>query len=306
MDDPARTVVSIEAIGIDVGATNVRAARVIDGGEVQASFAERVQPDRSGFVEQLRRLLTTLDPDGRRAVGIGLPGRIDAVARRPVTAGMLDIAGLMLVDAVAEGRPVYLENDATMALRAEMAIGAARGEANVAMITVGTGIGGACAMGGRLERGRAFAGQFGHVAFDASAGIRCACGRRGCLETMASGSALGRLISEAGFSPGTRASDLLRDAASGDGPASRVITLWGSAIRSGVETLMAAFDPDVVIVGGGLGRDAVAALAFAPASSTWFQTPVRAALLGDGAGVVGAGLHALAGGGQLVQEDDRP
>ena len=135
----------------------------------------------------------------------------------------------------------------------------------------------------------ACAGQFGHITVNYQ-GAPCACGRRGCFEAEAAGPALARLAREAGFDAATTAEALLAD----DRPPARtVVERWAAALRAGVDSLIAAFDPERVILGGGRGAAAVEALRRAPGASPWFQRPVVAAELGDRAGVIGAALAAL-------------
>ena len=187
------------------------------------------------------------------------------------------------------GRPVFVDNDATMALVAEARVGAGAGADNLLMLTIGTGIGGAAISGGKILRGAGGAGQFGHITI-AYGGAPCACGRLGCLETTSSGTALRRLIDATNFGPETTAASLLAD----DSEHARALLLrWAGPLREGIDSYIAAFDPDRVILGGGLGAAAAAAVARIPGKSPWFQRPVVAARLGDSAGVIGAGLAAL-------------
>ncbi|GAB0115893.1 ROK family protein [Acidisoma sp. C75] len=283
------------AIGIDIGGTNLRAGLVDAAGQLRARRQEPVRPEREAFAARLVDLVRALDPSGLRPVGIGLPGRVDPHRNRPVSAGFLDIADLPLAEMLqgAAGRAVILENDAAMALRAELAVGAARGLGNVALMTIGTGIGGAVALGGEILHGHAFAGQFGHITVQAGGGPACKCGRQGCVETLSSGTALGRLMAEAGLPPGVKAEALLAAAARGEGAARALLARWAAPLRAAIETLIAAFDPEIILLGGGLGAEAAAALAYAPFASDWFQRPVRAAALGSDAGLIGAGLAAL-------------
>ena len=282
------------AIGIDVGGTNLRAALVGQDGSCLQKINERVRGNLDEFRVRIEDIVDILDRTASRPVGIGLPGRVDVRANSPVSAGYLDIVGLQIPTLFgAGGRVVQLDNDASMALRAEMAIGSARGVDDVVMLTIGTGIGGAFALNGRIVRGKAFAGQFGHIAVEASRGEICKCGRRGCIETTSSGSSLGRLIRGAGLPPETTASDLLDRAQGGDAASLATLRAWASPLRSAIDSIIAILDPQLIVLGGGLGRDAVAALRFAPARSGWFEGRIVAAALGDDAGVIGAGLHAL-------------
>jgi glucokinase len=110
---------------------------------------------------------------------------------------------------------------------------------------------------------------------------------------LASGTALNRLIAEAGLPEGTTAEWLLERWPS-DARASAALQRWARAWRDAIDTLVAVLDPDLVVLGGGLGRAAAAALeACLPTTAPWFACPVVPARLGDDAGVVGAGLRAL-------------
>ena len=281
------------AIGIDIGGTHLRAARVSSAGEVvaQRRIATRREPE--AVLADCLGLIGALQVPEVEGVGIGVPGRVDADRRAVLSGGYVDLSGMRFADRVAEacGLPVLVENDAAMALLAEQAFGAARGHENVVLLTIGTGIGGAVMERGHLLRGRRAAGQLGHVIVEAK-GLSCLCGRQGCLETVSSGTALGRLVAEAGLPAGMRAADLLaqpRESAEG-----KVLRAWAGPLRRAVDSLVAALDPEVVVLGGGLGAEAAAALGTLHSpDSPWFGAPVVAAELGDHAGVIGAALAAL-------------
>jgi glucokinase len=179
-----------------------------------------------------------------------------------------------------------------MALLAEAARHPEGASGLVAMITVGTGIGGAMILDGQPWYGGGHAGQFGHVAV-AEDGPPCNCGRRGCVETFSSGTALGDLMAGAGYPEGTRAEDLIDAARGGDAVAGGVLDRWGAPMRRAIESLVAMADPRLVLLGGGLGRQMAQALERTRNRSAWFGFPVAPATLGDDAGVIGAGLRAF-------------
>jgi glucokinase len=286
-----------QAVGVDVGGTNLRAALIGLDGKITSPIYERVRTERQAFSSRIGEIVETLDPTGSLSVGIGLPGRVDLRANLPITAGYIDIAGLPIPELLgsSRGRIVRLDNDASMALRAEMAVGVARDVSNVVMLTIGTGIGGAYALNGAIIQGHAFAGQFGHITVQALGGELCNCGRRGCVETTSSGSALGRLMRAAGVPAESRASDLVKRAAEGDETSLSILATWATPLRCAMESITAALDPDLIVLGGGLGPDALAALDYAPCQSDWFRSPLLAGSLGDDAGMIGAGLYALEG-----------
>lgn len=280
------------AIGVDIGGTNVRAARVDAAGHVRER--RRLPTDTTtGLAGLVIELCRELLDDEVAAIGIGIPGRLDAERRTVLSSGYVDLAGQPLAGTVAEaiGRPAVMENDAAMALFAELRVGAAAEAENVVLFTAGTGIGGAVAIGGRLRHGRANAGQLGHLALERG-GPRCNCGRTGCAEMSASGTALGHLIEAAGLPPDTTIESLL--ARRDEQDAAAVLDAWGGAWRAAIDTVVAVLDPELVLIGGGLGASAVATLKVThPTTSPWFECPVLPARLGDDAGVIGAGLLAL-------------
>jgi glucokinase len=111
---------------------------------------------------------------------------------------------------------------------------------------------------------------------------------------MSSGTALARHIAAAGLPDGTSVEILLDRAAVGDETARGVLAVWAAPMRVAIDTMVATFDPDVVVLGGGLGTAMHRALADFPAEARWYQCTVVPAVLGDRAGVIGAGLSALA------------
>lgn len=278
------------SIGIDIGGTRLRAARVRDG-VIEARATADSSPDPAQVTARCLALVEQVGAPDVTALGIGVPGQVHAEERRVLSGGYVDLSGSDFADQVqaATGLAVAIENDATMALLAESAQGAAAGCATVVMLTIGTGIGGAVLERGRVLRGIGAAGQLGHIVID-PAGRPCVCGRIGCVETVSSGTAFARHLAEAGLPPGTRAEDLL---ARDDATARAVIDAWARPLRAAIDSLVSVINPDCVVIGGGAGAAAVAALETVPPRASWFSAPVRAARLGDDAGVIGAALAAL-------------
>jgi glucokinase len=279
------------AIGIDIGGTNIRAARISSNGGILAHASVSTARSAAGVLADLEKFIGKLRDSSTVAIGIGVPGRVDAGTGQIFSGGFVDLSDMDVSGRIQgqTGLPAFCANDANMALFAEARIGAARGFGDAVMLTIGTGIGGAILAEGRMFHGGGTAGQLGHVtvSFD---GAPCKCGRRGCLETESSGTALQRHMAEAGFAPGTKIDDLLNSDAA---DAQRVIAAWAAPLRAGLDSLAAAFAPQLFVLGGGLGVTACRALERFPADSPWFQCEVRAAQLGDEAGVIGAGLAAL-------------
>ncbi|WP_245501356.1 ROK family protein [Lichenibacterium minor] len=299
------------AIGVDIGGTNLRVALVAGDGSLTARSSERIGTDPDAVVARIRDLCLGLRSSAVTAIGIGVPGRVDGIRRTVLSGGYVDLSSSRIVERVedAVGLPVAIDNDCNMALVAEMAVGAARNRDDVVMFTIGTGIGGAVALGGRIVRGTATAGQLGHLTVS-QGGEPCNCGRRGCVETTSSGTALGRHVREAGLPPETRVEDLIQAASRGDARCGEVLLRWVGPLRSAIDSMVAAVSPELVLLGGGLGGAAHRALAGAPAVSPWYRCPVGAAQLGDDAGVIGSGLAAAraagADGGPAVSGKPAP
>jgi glucokinase len=273
------------AIGLDIGGTNLRAARVTNG-VITARATAPSSPDPQQVLARCLDLVAQVTTPDVTALGIGVPGQVNAATRQILSGGYVDLSGFDFATAMetATRLPVTIENDATMALRGEAAHGAAKGLQNVVMLTIGTGIGGAILEQGRILRGRGAAGQLGHICIDPN-GRPCVCGRTGCVETVSSGTAFALHLAEAGLPATTRAEDLL---ARTDPAAHAVITAWATPLRAAIDTLISTCNPDAVIIGGGAGPAAIACLATLPLQKSWFAAPILLATLGDDAGVIGA------------------
>lgn len=282
------------AIGIDVGGTNMRAARISPSGEILKKHSIAGSRDPSVALDLIKDLVREMDGDGARAIGIGIPGRVDGWTGEIISGGFLNLAGVDLKREIEDafGRPTLVANDCSMALIGESRRGAAKGRRNAVMMTIGTGIGGAVMEGGHIVNGRRCAGQLGHLVVNVG-GHPCPCGQRGCIETESSGTSLRRHLNEAGYGPEVRFEHILQQAEAGEGRALGVMRAWGGPLRAAINTLSAAFDPDVVVLGGGMGGPAVRSLDFLPELQTWYKVDVRLAELGDDAGVIGSGLAAL-------------
>ena len=279
------------AIGIDVGGTKITAGRVDSGGGLAAEMTVPTAATAPAVLRQIDELISALDTPDVAAIGIGAPGRVDSASGTVLSGGYIDLSGLPLAQRLGalRGRPLFADNDANMALVGEARQGAGRGLLHLVMLTIGTGIGGAAMDSGRILRGRGTAGELGHIAVNFG-GEKCLCGRCGCLETVSSGTALQRLIAAAGMGPETRVQDLL---ARDDTAARVLIAAWAQPLRAGIDSLVAAFDPQLVVLGGGLGAAACKALERFPMVSQWYRYDVAPAKFGNRSGVIGAALAAL-------------
>ncbi|MBD1206188.1 MAG: ROK family protein [Rhodobacteraceae bacterium] len=289
---------ALNAIGIDIGGTHIRAARIAGDGTILDRRTLGTDRNAAACLQSCRDLVAALRDDATAAIGVGVPGQVDFAAQTALSGGYVDLSTLPFAQdlAAATGLPVTIDNDANMALVGEARAGAARGLSHAVLLTIGTGIGGAILDNGRLLRGRGTAGQLGHLTVVPD-GRACVCGRRGCVETESSGTAFANHLAEAGLPPGLRAQDLL---ARSDPAAEQVLHRWAAPLRHAIDTLITTLAPEAVLIGGGAGAGALAALDRFPPAQSWFAAPVIAAALGDDAGVTGAGMAALTAGRRAV------
>ncbi len=299
-------------IGIDLGGSKLLAVRQRDGViEAEQRFSAPAVPNglSAAVIEAARHLWA----EGIAAVGVGVAALVRWPAGVLVWGPHVTDTDVHLREALIEefGVPAVVDNDANMSLYGERALGAARDYNEVVLVTLGTGIGGAVMLDGRIQRGTSFAGEWGHTLYD-SGGLQCACGRRGCWETRASGPALLRLASQfvtdnpdgamagmLGGEPAT-AEAITRAADAGDESARALVAQVGVHLGHGLCNLIAIFDPEVVIVGGGLGSVGEALLGPARrvaadalhGGSYRRVPPILVASLGPAAGAVGAAAMA--------------
>ena len=306
-----------QAIGVDIGRTKISIGLVTGGAELREQVI--VPAPRTGdneavvdIVDEVCRKLTSRFP-GVRSLGVGTPEVVEwpsGVTIHPD--GRQDFPLRSRLEA-ALGLPTVVDSDANVAAWAEYRLGAAADATNVVLVTVGTGIGGGIITDGSLYRGaRGFAGEIGHMVVD-PAGEACPCGNIGCWEAAASGTALGRngrraagadpagLIATLADGPDRVTGETVAQAArQGDATALGLVRDVGHWLGAGIASMVLIFDPDVVVIGGGLvengellldpaRREAVRNLHVRAKKSP----PVVRARYGSDAGVIGAAILAL-------------
>jgi len=313
-------------LALDLGGTQVRAAVVDAAGRVLVARRARTPVEDGGDAIVAACIVTLAEardahaagPDARPivAVGISAPGPVDpaagVVVDPPNLGPSFHGAPIMARVGAALGLPTVLDRDTQVAALAEGAFGAAVGVADYIYLTVSTGIGGAIVSGGRLLRGPdGTAGELGHLLVDRS-GPLCGCGAPGHLEGIASGSAIARAARAAaadGRSPllaerirargeAFGALDVADAEAAGDPAAAAILADARDAFALACVSIVDVFDPDLVIVGGGLAagqgdawldpaRAAVRGLAFRRPAA---RARIVPAALGDDVGLVGASV----------------
>lgn len=304
-------------VGVDIGGTKVLGGLVDDDGQVIAQARRDTPADEvTKTLDFIVEVVTELSA-GRQVtgVGIGAAGWFDAARSRALFAPNLAWREEPLRQRLSERlpMPVVVENDGNVAAWAEFRYGAARDAAeSMVLVTVGTGIGGGIVLGGRLRTGaNGMAAEPGHTR-SVPDGRLCGCGRLGCLEQYASGTALVRAARERAEADPAGAARLLElaggsvdaitglqvteAAQEGDPVSCAAFAEIGRWLGSGLADLVYTVDPEVLVVGGGvveagdllLGPAREAFFAELPARGKLPIAPIVAAQLGNMAGVVGA------------------
>ncbi len=308
-------------LGVDLGGTKILTALVDRRGRV----LERVRmatpqtgPDTvvAAIVESVGAVVQQagIEPGGIEAVGVGAPGPSDPVAGvvfdPPNLAGWHDVPLAEMLSGRL-GIRAYVENDANAAALGERWTGAGHGIDDIIYITVSTGIGGGLIFGGRLYHGTSgTAGEIGHMVL-VYGGPLCPCGRRGCLEAVASGTAIARearAVVDSGRATALSAvpreslsaADVAQAAREGDAASREIFARAAAYVGTGVTNLVNLLNPAMVIIGGGVAK--AGDLLFAPVRrivlEEAFERPATAvqivpAALGDSSGAIGAAAVAI-------------
>lgn len=291
-------------IGVDVGGTKTLAAVVARDGSIEEQVLRPTDvSSEAGLlgaldatVEELRKSRDVA------ALGFGIPSRVDQRTGRAVASVNIPLRGVDFRERMHErhGLPVAIDNDANAAAIGEWQAGAARGASFVVMLTLGTGVGGGIVLEGRPFRGATGVGaELGHIVIEVD-GEPCGCGGRGHLEPYASGGAADRAAREL-YGEGSSGAELVAKAREGDAGAVEALAGIGRRLGAGIASFVNVFEPEVVVVGGGLGsaagelllgpaRAVVARDGLEPARDT---VRIVQAQLGYRAGAIGAGMIAF-------------
>jgi glucokinase len=267
-------------VGIDLGGTKMHAAAVDEHGRVLGEHRLKTVPSDGApaVVERLAEVARTAVKASShpfsdvQAVCVGVPGGVDAQTGIVDRAPNLGWENLPLARDLSEhldGARVFLDNDVRVAVLGEYAYGVGRGVHTMVGVFVGTGIGGGIITGGRLHLGgRGAAGEIGHICLEPD-GPRCSCGRRGCVEALASRTAIERelrrmvekghkstalKIMKAEKRPRLTSSVIARALEDGDKPMRKVIARAQEYLGLLVGNVVNAIDPEVVVIGGGIAE----------------------------------------------------
>ena len=303
-------------IGIDVGGTNLVAAKVNESGDILNKVS--IPVNRTASAEVLCETLIDLAQQAANgenidAVGVGFPGLVDNASGTVLQTPNMPFRNTPFRTIFQEkwNVPVYLGNDANCAAIGEYWAGAAKGRETAMMITLGTGIGGGLVIGGKLYAGFAGGGmEVGHMVIDPT-GPTCGCGRKGCFEQFASATALIRDAKEqmknhkgsrlwnacCGRIEDLQGIHVFQAADSGDPTAQKVLDTFIDHLAIGLANLINILQPEAICLGGGISN----------AQDDLFLDPLRVqvkkyifdknapltlerAKLGNDAGLVGAAM----------------
>ena len=312
-------------VGVDMGGTKILAAVIDSHGQIVSRLKVMTKAERgaddvidriasciSKSIEQAKLLQSQI-----RAIGVGAPGVVDPVSGKVIFAPNLGWSNIALKGALENllEIPVFVDNDVNLGTLGEQRLGAGRKAENLVGIFVGTGIGGGIILNGKLFYGaNCTAGEIGHVILKPG-GPKCSCGNRGCLEALASRTAISRQIRKAITQQGKKSVlpelnggnlDLVRSGAlakaveKGDKVTTKAIQRAQHYLGIGVATVIGIVNPQVVVLGGGLieamGEDFVNGVYDVAAElalpNTMNGVEVVGAMLGDDAGVIGASVLA--------------
>lgn len=293
------------AIGIDLGGTNLRVALVSGDGEIVKKIKK---PSSEKILDVIVRTIDEIGLDGSAGIGMGVAGLIDRKRGRVYSSPNFHaIEGIALVEELEKAFrvPVFLENDANAAALGEKIGGAGKTFENFVLLTLGTGIG-----GGIIHRGRLLdvSAEFGHISI-APEGGKCPCGNTGCLENYAAARAMiARAIEmiEKGSDTILREcckgsiykltpEDIYNAALEGDTMAREILRDAGRALGVGLASIINIMSPEAVILAGGLigawniyVQEAIREAGRRAFKDLFDAVKIFPSSLGDNAGVIGA------------------
>jgi glucokinase len=307
-------------LALDLGGTKFRLALANDKGELLKRYAAPVKPDDpeqtiEAIKDAISDSLSGINRSTVRGMGIAIAGLVTQDTGVLLTSPNLMAWYNTPIKAIFEQElqlPVSVGNDATLAALGEYKFGAGKGCRDLVYITVSTGIGGGVITGGKLLLGTCgFAAEIGHMTIDIN-GPRCNCGNIGCLETLASGTAIARFAAErlargeksaiaklvAGDYTKITAEIVEKAAKAEDTVAKSVMDIAGTNLGVGVVNLVHIFNPELVVIGGGVSK--AGDLIFEPIRRVVARRVMRdisvritASALGDNPGLLGAVALAL-------------
>lgn len=308
-------------IGVDVGGTNIATGVMNEEGKLIKKVSVKALGNRTPqeitgdvykSIEAVMKEAEITENDFEY-IGVGIPGCVDNTVGKIILTENMNLSDFEFVKELQKyiNKPVYMANDANCAVYGEMMAGAATGCSNVVMITIGTGVGGGFVINKNIYEGtNGAAMEVGHMVIDNN-GIICNCGRPGCWEKYASATALVRItkeymekypdslmhtfLSDSGEVNGMTA---FKAARANDEAGMKVVDVFAEYLAVGIANLINLFQPEVVLVGGGVSNEGDFLLdrVRAHIKKTVYayekipSTVIKKADLGNDAGIIGAGF----------------
>ncbi len=307
------------AIGVDLGGTKIATGITNFSGNI---LARRFVPTHASegetaviarIKESIRHIMDDIDASLEEVAGIGIccPGPLNPETGVVIMAPNLNWSHVPIVSHIVEefGIPTFLENDANAAALAEKWFGAGQDVDSLLYITVSTGVGGGIILNGDIYRGRNhMAGEIGHAIVQPEGGVQCGCGQYGCLETISSGTAIGReaqnVVAEgggqrmaelAGGIDGITAKTVADAAAEGDPDAEAILERAFMYLGTFVVSMLNILNVEKIVIGGGVSK--LGDNLFEPVRRVVGEkmsdvpakyTPIVPAETGDNVGILGA------------------
>ena len=294
------------SMGIDLGGTKIELA-VLDADKkilLRKRIPTEAERGAKHILDQIKSLYLSAKAEfPHHSLGVGTPGSLSASTGLLRNSNTVCLNGLPLKRTLEEslGCEITIENDANCFALAEATLGAGKAYDFVFGVIMGTGCGGGWIFNKQLRKGpQHLAGEWGHMVLDPR-GLPCFCGHSGCVETYISGSGVERhyaleIQTKSNQNQALSCETIFKQALGGQNPAAeKVVSEFYERLGQAVANLINAFDPDVIVLGGGLSniegllekcRNSVAGKVF----TTEFSTPIVRHELGDSAGVIGAAL----------------
>ncbi len=303
-------------VGIDVGGTNLKAGVVNEEGKIisKVDCPTKVERGHEAVVADMAKLaLKAIEKSGVamdevKSVGIGIPGVLDprtGVVPFCTNLGWHDVPVIQLMQKIID-KPVYVDNDATVAALAENVAGVSAGAKSSVFLTLGTGVGGGIVLNGKVYSGfNGVGSELGHMIVVVD-GEQCTCGNRGCWERYASATALIRMGTEAAAkhpesslaaAKNISAKTVIDAAKAGDAAALEVFDRYTYYLAVGLVNIINFIDPEIIAIGGGVSaagefliqpvREKLEKLIFYKSMP---HAHVELATLGNDAGIIGAAM----------------
>lgn len=308
-------------LGVDLGGTTIKVGLVNEEYQIVQSISgptgrersfEEVLKDMAMLCKEVMRMEGVTEKD-IHSIGIGSPGIASPNEGVILSSSNLNFDHVNVRREIQKyiQTDVYVENDANCAALGEVICGAAKGEENVVVVTLGTGVGGGIVANGKINRGSFFgAGEIGHQVINYDQGLPCGCGRKGCWEQYASATALIRQAKNAvsehtdskilalakdGNAENINAKVVFDAAQAGDEVANNVLQGYFRYIACGVTNIINTLEPSMIVLGGGMSAqkeyltNPVAKYVQEEMyGGLSLKTKIKAATLGNDAGIIGA------------------